>query len=157
MSRHSSLRLAMMRRPWVVAVVCTFVFLLPAPLWLERRAEIDGRQGRERRTVVVLEVVEQGNDDLVSATVEDRRISFQRPGKTEVGDEVEVYRTEYGTWDSADDPPLWVPVAATALCWVPVGLIFWKHPGFERQRAWLGRRFRRRDRDDPPVPPGPIR
>jgi hypothetical protein len=154
-SRHSLLRLAMMRRPWVVAVVCAFVLLVPVPMWLERRAEIDGRQGREHRTVVVLEVREQGNDDLVTATIEDRRIGFQRPGKTSVGDEVEVYRDEHGSWRSADDPPLWVPVAASALCWVPVGFVLWRYPGFEGHRRWLRRRLGGRDHDDPTIPPAP--
>jgi len=125
----------LLRRRWVVTAAAIVVLLLPIPMWFSRHQDTQDRQGRDTRTVVVTRVVEQGNDDLVDARVEDRLISFQRPGKTAVGDRVEVYRSG-GQWRSVDQAPVWVPIAATALCWVFGGTALAFYPGLARRRGW---------------------
>ncbi|QXC61190.1 hypothetical protein KSP35_23245 [Aquihabitans sp. G128] len=134
-SRHSLWFSFFLRRTWAVRAAAVLVLLLPIPMWLSRHQDAQDREGRETRTVRVDRVVEQGNDDLVSGRVEDELISFSRPGKTAVGDRVEVYRAD-GQWRTVDQAPLWVPIAATALCWVFAGSALAFYPGLARRRGW---------------------
>lgn len=136
MARRSLLREKLMRNKWVARSACALMALLPAPMWLDRHNTMQDREGRETRMVEVLTVTEQGNEDRITARIEDREVVFDRPGESSPGDEVEVYRDEWDNWRSTDDPPLWLPIAATALCWVPVALIVWKYPGFGSRRGW---------------------
>lgn len=125
----------LLRRRWFVTTVAVLVMLVPIPMWLDRHRAIQEREGRDPIAVEVTRVVEQGNDDLVNADVEGELISFSYPGEVEVGDRVEVYRAG-AQWHAMALPPLWVPVAATALVWVASGIVLVFYPRMSRRRGW---------------------
>ncbi|CAN5468926.1 hypothetical protein BH10ACT1_BH10ACT1_36620 [soil metagenome] len=119
----------------MVTAAAIFVLFVPLPMWWSRHEDAQDRKGRDTRTVVVTRVVEQGNDDLVSARIEDRLISFSYPGKVSAGDEVEVYRAD-SQWHAMEQSPLWLPIAATALCWGFAGFALVFYPRMARRRGW---------------------
>lgn len=138
MSDHRGLIFqSLLRRTWAVRAVAIFVLLIPIPMLVGHHQDAQDRKGREFTTVEVTRVVEQGNDDLVSAVVEDRTISFSYPGEVSVGDDVEIYFAD-SQWHAKAQAPLWVPIAATALCWVFAGAALIFHPRMARRRGWTG-------------------
>lgn len=149
-NRNNLIFQGLLRRRWFVTTVAILVMLVPIPMWISRYQDTQDRKGRDPITVEVTRVIEQGNDDLVNANVEDRLISFQYPGKVEVGDRVEVYFAD-SQWHAMAQAPLWVPVAATALLWTASGFVLVFYPRMGRRRGWI-----RPKPSGPTEPAGPI-
>ncbi|MEP1124560.1 MAG: hypothetical protein ABJH68_11795 [Ilumatobacter sp.] len=139
MASRGLLYLTLRRRPWFVYLVCAFVALVPVIMWQQRYADVRERTGRDTVSVQVVSVTDQGNDDLVTAILDDERITFTYPGSVAKGDRVEVFRSD-SRWVAAELAPLWVPIAATALLWVPVAFVIWRYPIMARGRGWTRRR-----------------
>lgn len=124
-----------MRNPRFVCFVAVVVALVPLAMWFDRYEETQDRKDRETETVVALEVVDQGNDKMVSIRHRDELITVAYPGKIAVGDELEIYRDDDGQWQAAEQSPLWVPVAASLLLWIPAGVVLWRYgPALSRRR-----------------------
>lgn len=145
--RHSLIRLRLMRSPRFVCFVAVVVALVPLAMWFDRYEETQDREDRQTVTVVALEVVDQGNDKMVSIRHRDELFTVAYPGKIAVGDELAVYRNDDGQWQAAKQSPLWVPVAASLLLWIPSGVVLWKYVPALR---------RRRDDGGASHPPGPV-
>ncbi len=145
--RNSLIFQGMLRRRWVVNTVAVLVMLVPIPMWISRYEDGQDRKDRDPVTVEVTRVVEQGNDDLVSARHEGELIDFQYPGEVAEGDEVEVYFAD-SQWKPMKQTPLWVPIAATALLWTASGIAIYFYPRMGRRRGWI--------EPDRPAPAGPI-
>ena len=126
----------LLRRRWFVNTVAVLVLLVPLPMWAGRHQDAQDRKGQDPVTVEATRVVEQGNDDLVDAEVEGELISFSYPGKVAVGDRVEVYH-DGSQWHAMAQPPLWVPIAATALLWTASGVVLVFYPRMGRRRGWI--------------------
>lgn len=145
--RRSLIHGALIRRRWVVNTVAVLVMLVPIPMWVSRHQDTQDRRDRDPVTVEVTQVIEQGNDDLVSAFHQDERIDVQYPGEVSVGDEIEVY-FDGSQWHAMEQAPLWVPVAATALLWTASGVVIHFYPRMSRRRGWT--------KPEPVPAPGPI-
>ncbi len=139
MASRGLLYLALRRRPWFVSLVCVLVALVPLVMWQQRYSDVREREGRATVSVEVVSVIEQGNDDLVTAVLGDEQITFTFPGSVAEGDRVDVYRSD-SQWFAVELAPLWVPIAATALLWIPVAFVVWRYPIMARRRGWASRR-----------------
>lgn len=135
-----------MGNPKFVCFVAVVVALVPLAMWFDRYEETQDRKDRETETVVAQKVVEQGNDDMVAVRLGDQLITVDYPGKIAVGDEFAIYLDDDGQWQAASQSPIWVPVAASLLLWVPAVVVLWKY--------WPAARGQRRARQLP-QPPGP--
>lgn len=123
-----------MRNPKFVCFVAIAVALVPLAMWFDRYQDTQDRTDRETETVVAQNVVDQGNDKMVSVRHLDQLITVQYPGKIAVGDELDIYRDDHGQWQAAKQSPLWVPIAASLLLWIPAAVVLRKYVPLARRR-----------------------